>query len=273
MRPYGLTAGKAGITRLRTKGGASPETLHDLVNGHVTASRTIVPRPGTRVLHTIPETIGVCYFDGKFVVFADHYVESPDPEVVVEILVHPVAGSTATLQRIYFAQPFLGYLYVVAGWSDDPDTAYHYWLQSWGEWAPNTDYSIGATVQPTTPNGFAYVAERLNSPYPKWAARVVRTVGDKIEPTVANGFYFECIDTIGGNPASGATEPAWPAVEDATVIEETGGTPTTVGGDGDDNGGGGDDGQGGTTVLPPNIGDRYGNMSGRSRDGTSTQVP
>lgn len=269
-RSFSLSAIKAGITRLRTKGGASPDTLFDLVNAHVNASRSVVPRPGNRVLHTVPGTVGLCYFDGKFVVFADHYVASPDPEVVVEILIHPVAGSTATLQRIYFAQPHLGYLYVVAGWSDDPDTAYHYWLQSWGEWSANTDYSIGATVQPTTPNGFAYVAERLNSPYPKWAAGIVRAAGDKIEPNVANGFYFECIDTIGANPASGTTEPTWPAVEDATVIEDTGGTPTTVGSDGD-GGDGGDDGGSGT--LPPNIGDRYGNMSGTSRDGISTQVP
>ena len=45
--PVTLSAVQAGITRLRTKGGASPESLYDLINGYVTAARTIAPRPGS----------------------------------------------------------------------------------------------------------------------------------------------------------------------------------------------------------------------------------
>lgn len=272
MRSVSLTAGKAGITRLREKGGASPETLYDLVNGYVTASRSIEARPGNRVLYSIPGTVGICVFAGKYVVFADHYVESPSPDVIVEILVHPTPGSTATLRKIHFAKPFLGYLYVVAEWSDNDQIAYHYWLQSWGAWTAQTNYLIGSVVQPTVPNGFAYVAERLESPAPKWRAGVVRAVNDRIEPNTYNGFAFVCIDTIGANPASGQTEPTWPAIAGATVIEETNGTPTTVTDDEDDDG---DDGGGGDNPpIPPDTEARYNNMGGsRTNDRHRTELP
>ena len=42
-----LNALKAGISRLRTKGGPDPETLYDLVNGYVTQAGTVESRPGT----------------------------------------------------------------------------------------------------------------------------------------------------------------------------------------------------------------------------------
>ena len=43
--PYFLTAVKAGITRLRTKAGAARESLYDLLNGYVDASRKMKSRP------------------------------------------------------------------------------------------------------------------------------------------------------------------------------------------------------------------------------------
>ncbi|WP_256202355.1 hypothetical protein [Stenotrophomonas pictorum] len=55
MRQIAMSAVKAGITRLRDKGGASSDSLYDLLNGYVTAARTIKCRPGTRIDAELPE--------------------------------------------------------------------------------------------------------------------------------------------------------------------------------------------------------------------------
>ena len=248
-----LSAVKSGMTRLRQKGGASKESLYDLLNGYVTASRSVVPRPGSRRLHTIPGTKGVCVFGGKYVVFADAPVVSPSPDVVVEILTHPTPGSTASLSKIHFAKPFLGFLYVVAEWDDDPTIAYHYYLQSWGLFTVLTDYTQGATVQPSVPNGYGYVAERLNSPQPAWVAGRPRTVAELVEPTTENGYEYECIATFGTAPKSGATEPNWPTTVGAIVIEQAEDVPLEV--EIPETGSG-------SNPLPPNTGSRYENMGG-----------
>lgn len=262
MRTETLSAGKGGISRLRIKGGASKEVLYDLVNAYRTASQTIVPRPGSRRKFLVPGTLGLCVFDGKMVVFADTPTASPDPAVVVEVLTHPTPGSTANLHTIHFAKPFLGYLYVVASWDDDPSVAYHYYLQSFGAWTADTPYPLGATMQAQIPNGYAYVAERLTSPDPVWVAKQPRAVAQKVEPTTENGYKYEVIAVYGTTPSSGVTEPTWPVIEGAVVIEETDGVPTTsVPPDPPDGGG--------NTTLPPNIGSRYDNMGGsdpRRRD-------
>ncbi len=261
-----LSAVKSGMTRLRVKGGASKESLYDLRDGYVTANRSVVPRPGSRRLHTIPGTKGVCVFGGKYVVFASTVVASPSPDVIVEVLTHPVAGSTAQLAKIHFAKPFLGYLYVVAEWDDDPTIAYHYYLQSFGTWTADTPYPLGAVMQAQIANGYAYVAERLTSPDPVWVAKQPRTVAQKVEPTIENGYKYEVIAVYGTTPSSGVTEPTWPVIEGAVVIEETDGVPAvsippT------------DTGTGGNTTLPPNVGTRYDNMGGSDPRRNSAEQP
>lgn len=47
IRTETLTASGAGMTRLRTKGAASKETLYELTNGYISASRAPTMRPGT----------------------------------------------------------------------------------------------------------------------------------------------------------------------------------------------------------------------------------
>lgn len=253
MRTETLSAGKGGISRLRYKGGASKEVLYDLSNAYRTASQTIVPRPGSRRLHNIPGTIGLCVFEGKMVVFASTPVLSPSPDVVVEVLTHPVAGSTANLHTIHFAKPFLGYLYVVASWDDDPTVAYHYYLQSFGAWVADTPYRLGAVIQAQTPNGYGYVCERLTSKAQRWAPNVTRAVNDKVEPAVENDYEYVCIAVYGTTPNSGTVEPTWPTIEGAVVIEETDGTTTvTVQPPTDPP----------PPTLPPTLVNRYNNMGG-----------
>lgn len=249
MRAVALSAVKAGITRLRQKGGASPESLYDLLNGYVTAARSIQIRPGSAIEHQLPEgTKGLVLFRGKFVVFADHLLDPGDPGYEVQILTHPEANSSATLVDIRVAVPFLRYLYVVALWSDGRKP--HYWLQAAEPWQPDHVYLEGAVVQPSVPDGFTYRATRLKPAAALWEANVEREVGDVVEPTTPNGYDYTVIDVLGAKPRSGATEPDWNEGAGAITYEDADNTaaqpPAPEGG-------------GGAPTLPPDVTDRYGN--------------
>ncbi len=219
-----LTAIGGGISRIRTKGVARRDTLYDLLNGYVTSEGTIESRPGTVRHATLPTgTKGLAAHEGALHVFASEVPVDPLPEgFVLHVLAHPNAepdDPDYDLARIHFAQPFMGFLYVAAEFANGD--CYHFWLQSTGEWEAERVYMANDLVEPTDPNGIAYRPLRSDSPNPAWSPNAPRTVGDRIEPTEYNGYYYEVIDTIGGAPASGDTEPAWPAVEGAQIAEDT----------------------------------------------------
>ncbi len=223
MRPIPLTVLKGGINRLRTKGGARADTLYDLVNGRLTDAGTVKCRPGTIRIATLNAlTKGLCAFNDTFHVFC-HVVVAVPAGFTLKIIVHPDATAAVpiVLSRIHFAAPFLGFLYVVAEFEDG--NIYHYWLSSSGTWTANTVYSNGDIVEPTVPNGLAYQAIRINSPYPSWAPNVIRTDGDIIEPTVYNNYFYTVVETLGDNPHSGDTEPTWPTTSGAQVTEDSNG--------------------------------------------------
>jgi hypothetical protein len=216
-RPVVLNALEAGISRLRSKGGANPRTLYDLLNGYVTIEGTIKSRPGTEEHTTaLAGTIGLCAFDGELVVFASEAVAVPSG-YRCEILTHPT-DPTATLSRIHFAGPFTGFLYVVAEWDDE--AVFHYWLRSADEWVAEKIHFDGDLVQPTTPNGFIYRASRATDPNPLWAPNVERTVADVVEPTVASGYKHTVVSALGANPRSGPTEPVWATGDGNLTIED-----------------------------------------------------
>lgn len=218
MRVEALSAVKAGITRLREKGGASKDSLFDLLNGYVTAARTIRARPGTRISLQFPSgTKGLAYFKGEFVVFANDPLAEPAEGFSVEVLKHP-SVPTALLSDIHFAAPFLGYLYVVAEF--DNGDIYHYWLEKGETWTAGTTYLPGAIVQPTTPNGIAYRLESDRSGYTTWAANVARALNDVVVPTTDNGYKYTVIETTGDSARSGTTEPTWPTTAGETVFED-----------------------------------------------------
>lgn len=220
-----LTAIDGGIVRLRTKGGASPRSLYDLLNGYVTAARTVQVRPGTIRTASLPAgTKGLTAFDGELHVFSSSVIVVPTG-FVSHVLTHPeyfdgiASPGDYALAQIHFAEPFLGFLYVVAEFVNGD--VYHFWLQSGGPWEANKIYRNGDIVEPTTPNGLAYQATRLSAPLPSWAANVPRADGDMIEPTTYNDYFYTVVDTVGANPASGATEPTWPEADGARVFEDT----------------------------------------------------
>lgn len=260
MRQFSISNAKAGMTRLRNKGGAAKDSFYTLKNCYVTADRSVVPRPGTVLDTSLPAgvTKGLMMFRGYLYVFASEYYEITDPKYRLIVLQNPNPDSDAVIDRIHFAQPFLGYPYVVASFADDPDTAYHYWLEGEGDanitWKPDTAYDLGAVVHPTVQTGYTYRAHRLGEPGPAWAPNVARQEGDVIEPTEANGFEYVVVEAYGNPARSGTVEPDWPAEAGAIVTEEADLPPPSP-----------PSGSGGSN-LPPSVVDRYGRD--RYSDGT-----
>lgn len=236
-RDLALTTVKGGINRLRTKGAALSDSLYDLLNGYVTAARTVKVRPGTVRYANLDFTTlgpdatkGLASFDGNLHIFTSLNEAMVMPEgFVLHRLQHPDGpgpdGSVVQLKKIHFASPFMGFLYVVAEFEEtDPPrpsgSVFHFWLQTGDVWQANTTYKLGDIVSPSTPNGFAYQATRLTAPNPSWAPNVPRALGDVVEPTVYNDFYYTVVEALGANPRSGATEPVWPTEDGAQVNED-----------------------------------------------------
>lgn len=222
-----LTVLKGGINRLRDKGGARADWLYDLLNGYLTKQGTVKVRPGTRRTHVLPEeTRGLVAFQGRFHTFSHMVLTVPD-DFTLHVLVNPdqdPGDPLIALEKIHFAKPMLGYLYVVAEYEDE--SVYHFWLQQGTTWAPLTVYYDGDLVQPTVVNGLAYMATRVGAANPVWTAGAPRTIGDIVEPTVYNGYYYTVVDTAGTNPASGDVEPDWPTEEGAQIVESIDTTPS-----------------------------------------------
>lgn len=250
MRPVPLTTLKGGINRLRTKGAPRADQLYDLLNGYIDLAGGVSPREGTiRVASLTDQTVGLCAVNGVFHVFATSLVSVP-PGYQCDVLAHPT-DSALTLTRIWYASPFMGFLYVVAEFSNGD--VFHYWLQSSGPWGANTVYYDGDIVLPSTPNGIAYQATRNLDPYSTWSTNTRIALNTIVEPTVYTGFVYKATAVAGANPHTGVVEPNWPTVENATV-QEFGdfGASSTASSDLDP-----------TTAEPlsSTITDRYGNSS------------
>jgi hypothetical protein len=249
-----LDSSKGGINRLRVKGGADKNNLYDLVNGYVDSSGSAQSRDGTGQDAELESgTIGLCAFNGELVVFATSAKTVP-AGYVCEIIVHPT-DPDLELVEIHYAGPFLGFLYIVAEYSDG--SVHDYWLQRRDAWQANTFYNLGAIVEPTVRNGFAYRAHRIGDPGVVWAPDVPRTIGDVVEPTTPNGYEYTVTNTVGASPKSGKVEPTWPTEDGATVDENT---------DLSDGSGGGSTAPP-SDVPPPDVVDRYKNPGGNRPTG------
>lgn len=233
MRPFTLTAVKTGISRLRVKGGARPDSMYDLVNARLNAAKEIVPRPGslsyttigTSVVGTRLPTFGLAYFQEKFHVFGDRWfpLNTDTDDTVLHVLPYPESGDDSPrLAEIILAEPFLRYLFVVAKF--DNGEVFYYWLTEGNDggeaWLPNHVYDLSQVVRPVIPNGYYYRATRRYPAGDLWAPSVEREIGDVVEPTEFNGYEYVCIDIQGARPRSGLVEPDWPAEDGAIVYED-----------------------------------------------------
>lgn len=224
-REVALTTVNGGITRLRTKGGAPQSSLYDLLNGYVTAAKTVKVRPGTsRTASLNSATKGLMSFDGELHVFAITEVEVP-AGFVLHVITHPT-DPTVEIDTINFAKPFMGFPYVVATFADG--VTQHFWLQSGDTWQADTIYKAGDIVVPTVPEGLSFQASRATPANLAWAPNVQRAIGDVIEPTVYNDFFYTVVDTQGTNPRSGTTEPEWPTSDGAQIFEDAEGSADTT---------------------------------------------
>ena len=222
-----LTTSQAGMTRLRDKGGASEKALYELTNGYVAASGSPTQRPGTTWKFNWADPFlskggnagkmkGLSFFNGVFYRFSASALQSGNSTYQIITLVHPTS-SAATLQKVHFVQPFMGYLYVVAQFSATTDypNGYigHYWLQNPAAWKGNKVYMPGDLVQPTTPNGFYYKAVAQINP-PAWTPLLQHNLADVIQPTVANGYYYWASTLSAGSGATttATNSPTIPAV-------------------------------------------------------------
>ena len=221
MTDINLNALKAGINRLRTKGGADPSSLYDLVNGYVTIDGSVQSRPGTVRDAQLPAgTKGLCAFNGAMVVFSSTPQTMP-AGYTCEVLAHPT-DDTQTIAEIHFAAPFMGFLYVAVEFANGD--VFHYWLQSGGTWQAGTMYKVGDTVLPTVRNGFRYQTVLKSNPA-AWAPNVPRAVGDVVQPTVYTGWKYTVVEVAGDSPSSGASEPDWPESNGAQISEDVDSTP------------------------------------------------
>jgi hypothetical protein len=220
FRPISLNAVKSGITRLREKGAANPESLWDATNCFINNTRMPEIRPGSVVDADLdPLTKGLFGYHGKLYTFCHTTVTMPaSSKYVLVILINPVNASVA-LKDVHFAADYVGAPYVVAEFADG--SSFHYWLETQTTWKANTTYQIGDLVQPTVPNGLSYRPSRLGNAYAAWTPGAPRAVADRVEPTTYNGFYYEVVTADGTNPTSGLVEPTWPTNDGETVIEET----------------------------------------------------
>lgn len=217
MRSITLSAQKAGISRLRDKGGASPQTLYQLLNGYVTTAKTLRARPGrTKVSSITPGTVGLAAYNSQFYVFASTLIPQTDPDVTCVALPHP-SNPARTLSRIHFAQPFLGRLYVSAEF--DNGEIFHYWVTNASAWVASTVYGYLQQVQPTIVNGFYYEASNVSTVI-SWSSGVTIVLNDEKQPKVYNGFKYRAINVVGVAPVkTSETEPVWPTTEGGTVVE------------------------------------------------------
>lgn len=253
MRIVPLSTANAGMTRLRSKGHAAPNTLYDLLNGYITQAGTVRPRPGTQTDIVLPpDTKGLVAHKCRLYVFSHTPQVTSNPDkYIVATLRHPIDPNIKIVQ-IHFAAPFMGFLYVAAEFEDG--NTWHYWLEELDTWSPNTDFKVGDRVFPDTENGFAYRATRPGSPYPAWTANTQRAIDDVIEPTIHNGYKYTVIAVTGENPRSGTLEPNWPSESGAQVVEYSESEDSTT--------------VDGTTVAYPystgygEIPDRYSNPAG-----------
>lgn len=268
-RAIPLSVLKGGINRLKVKGGASTQSLYALTNAWITAAGTIVPREGTIRAQTLnSSTVGLMAFDGIFNVFSTTLVSVP-AGYVDNLLIDP-NNPAATLVKIWFAKPFLGFPYVVAQFSNGD--IIHFWLQSGGKWAANTVYKTGAIITPlTTPTGLAYQAVRDMAPNSLWTPQTVITAGTVIEPNEYNGYAFRAVSVLGTTPHTGSTEPAWPSTSGA-IIQEFGDFDTSTSDAGTTN----PDTGSSTQPLGSNITDRYGDsidVSGQTGTASTSSAP
>lgn len=235
MQAVQLGGLKRGIDRTQYRGQqVNGGALYDLVNAYLTIAGTVQRRPPFRkVAQLDPATRGLFANNARLHTFySGAGLASPLPGLIAYHPL-PLPNDVATaLVRVTFDALYLGRQFVITRWDDG--SHWNYWLPSDGmlgsspPWQPNHQYNVTDTVQPTVPNGLTYAIGN-QSDLQAWQPTTGYKLGDVVVPTTLNGWKYTVIEADGDTPSSGATEPAWPEQDGATVSEDrdnTGAPPT-----------------------------------------------
>jgi len=198
VRPYPLTVLAGGIDRQRVKGGAAANKLYDLQNSYITNAGSIVPREGTIRTATLDSsTVGLAAANGMFNIFSSAFSTATLPANYVLNVLQDPTNTSASVTKIWFAKPFLGFEYVVAQFSDG--LIFTYWLQNDGTWTSNTVYTTASIVLPPVPNGLAYQGVRDFPIQPLWTPNTAEQLGNFVEPNTPTGFAYQVVAISGYN--------------------------------------------------------------------------
>jgi hypothetical protein len=161
------------------------------------------------------EAKGLASLNGSLVFFSDR-VRSGFPALrvirYVPLSGEPAGFvDSAILSEVRMIGVFLGRLYVAARWilPTLEERVRHYWMQDPPAWEAVQPYDEGDTVKASPDNGFVY-ALRTVPEYNAWRPNTEYSLGESVQPTEANGYRYELIAHEDTPIASGDSEPAWP---------------------------------------------------------------
>ncbi len=213
-----------GIDRNRSLMPPKDGAFYDLVNVDLTPGHTIKRRNGFAKQQALTGAVGLTAFAGSLHTF----FSGVDPGSTSLCKTHKLVcpdGSGSSLANVYLAAPLLGYLYVVASFSNG--STWHFYLDEGSTgcptWTASTNELFGAIVCPTVYNGLRYMSTTIPVASEDWAPKIPLAINDTIRPTKGNGFVYQ-VTTLtvpaGATAATGTTEPSWPTMVGATVVED-----------------------------------------------------
>lgn len=191
--------------------------LRVLVNAYTTEGRTIRKRPGTTKIATLEAgTTGLFAGNGKLNTFygGNAPIVHANPLFSAKNVKSPTNNALA-VSKVHYGDVFNGYVYAAVEYVGGE--VKHHYLDNPAPWPASTVVALGSFYQPVAANRFRYKVTDVSVGVAAWVATTAQALGSFRRPTVANGFRYEC--TTAGN--TGATQPAWPTTNGATVVDGT----------------------------------------------------
>ncbi|MFD1121831.1 hypothetical protein ACFQ2T_04900 [Methylophilus flavus] len=225
--------------------------LRVLKNAHATEGRTIRKRPGTVKVATLEAgTEGLFAGNGKLNTFYGGTAPISHANALFKAnnVQNPVTPAL-TLDKVHYGDVFNGFMYAAVEYVGGEIK--HHYMENPSPWSAAAVVYVGSVIQPTTSNGFRYVATSITNGVATWVEYNIETLGNFKVPTVPNGLRYKVTDvsvgdatwaasaavilgqfrkptvsnghryevTVAGTTSS--VEPAWPTTAGGTVVSGT----------------------------------------------------